>query len=154
MHGLFPSRTPTMKLSPPSSFSALSSSLQTRHKRLLLLFFVSLLSLLERVLWYHKKEEICEMQLFFSWNEKRPFFFFFLRHLKNFPLWDTNKMVGSITAAFVLFSLSFSFPLCFATMCQTRFYSCSCFCVLFSRVEWDRQMRRNFPSELIWCWCV
>ena len=46
------------------------------------------------------------MQLFFSWNEKRPFFFFFLRHHKNFPLWDTNKMVGSITAAFVLFSLS------------------------------------------------
>jgi hypothetical protein len=39
-------------------------------------FSSSLLSLLKQVLLYHKKEEICEMQLFFSEMKKQPFFSF------------------------------------------------------------------------------
>ena len=46
----------------------------------------------------------------FSQELKTTVFFLFpkdiIKNHKNFPFWDTNKMVGSITAAFVLFSLS------------------------------------------------
>ena len=78
----------------------------------------------------------------FSQELKTTVFFLFpkdiIKNHKNFPFWDTNKMVGSIITLrlFYSLSLSLSFPLCFATTRQTRFYSRSCFCVLFSRVEW------------------
>ena len=75
---------------------------------------------------------------------------------KNFPLWETNKMVGSITPR-LFYSLSLV-PFASCDDASNSFLFLFLFlCVLFSRVEWfawDRQTRRNFPSELMWCRCV
>ena len=99
----------------------------------------------------------------FSQELKTTVFFLFpkdiIKNHKSLPLWDTNKMVGSITAACVLFSLSLSRSLCVLRRRRVKLVFTlvlvfvSCFRAL-NEFDWDRQTRRNFPSELIWRWCV
>ena len=90
----------------------------------------------------------------FSQELKTTVFFLFpkdiIKNHKNFPFWDTNKMVGSITLR-LFYSLSLSRSLCvlrWRVKLVFVFVFVCCFRAL-NEFELDRQMRRNFPSELM-----
>ena len=82
------------------------------------------------------------MKLFFSEMKKQPFFLIKKKvakshkKRKNFPLWDTNKMVLLLCVCFVLSIFLSLFVFCDDVFFSFLFLFLFLFCVLFSRVEW------------------